>query len=52
MRTTEDISYPTIALMLIVFVGLALLSNFTQAENVNQQHASIVNTMDDMRITE
>lgn len=32
MRPTEDIGYPTFLLMLMVFVGLALLSNFTRAE--------------------
>lgn len=37
MRSTEDISYPTLTVMLVVFLGLALLSNFTRAANVSDQ---------------
>lgn len=31
MEAKEDIGYPAFLLMLAVFVGLALLSNFTKA---------------------
>lgn len=33
MKATDDIGYQTFLLMLAVFVGLALLSNFTSAAN-------------------
>ena len=36
MKAKEDIGLPTIAIMMSIFLFLALLSNFTHADNVEK----------------
>ena len=43
MKTNEDIGYSTFLIMLTVFIGLALLSNFTRAAETQDLKTQIEN---------